>query len=169
MAVLVPVIRCHLVWEQYNSSNQIIKKDVYKLVDLGLSRNEFKEILFEVTLLGKEAKRRCISAKYESLNILRKFVQEGKLTLEFKENMTKVLFLFLNFFLHCFPLQLLISNAPPSELVIFTKSLAAKMAGTKNQPKMSTRAKLHSDIASFTEGISPVTARVINSLFISLP
>ena len=95
MAVLVPVIRSHLVWEQYNSSNQIIKKDVYKLVDLALSRNEFKEILFEVTLLGKESKKRRISAKYESLNILRKFVQEGKLTLEFKENMTKVLLLFL--------------------------------------------------------------------------
>ena len=107
MAVLVPVIRCHLVWEQYNSSNQIIKKDVYKLADLGLSRNEFKEILFEVTLLGKESKKRRISAKYESLNILRKFVQEGKLTLEFKENMTKVLLLFLcqiiTFFLSAAP------------------------------------------------------------------
>ena len=55
----------------------------------------------------------------------------------------------------------MISNAPPSELVIFTKSLAAKLAGTRNQTRMSTRAKLHSDIASFTEGISPVTAKVI--------
>ena len=55
----------------------------------------------------------------------------------------------------------MISNAPPSDLVIFAKSLAAKLAGTKNQPRMSTRAKLHSDIASFTEGISPVTAKVI--------
>ena len=97
MAVLVPIIRCSLTWEQYNASNHIIKKDVYKLVDFGLSRNEFKEILFEVTLLGKEAKKRSISAKYESLNIFRKFVKEGKLTLEFKENMTKVLFLLLYF------------------------------------------------------------------------
>ena len=94
MAVLVPIIRCSLTWEQY-SSNQIIKKDVYKLVDFGLSRNEFKEILFEVTLLGKEAKKRSISAKYESLTIFRKFVKEGKLTLEFKENQTKVWFPFL--------------------------------------------------------------------------
>ena len=95
MAVLVPIIRCSLTWEQYNSSNQIIKKDVYKLVDFGLARNEFKEILFEVTLLGKEPKKRSISAKYESLSIFRKFVKEGKLTLDFKESLTKVLFLFL--------------------------------------------------------------------------
>ena len=161
MAVLVPIIRCSLTWEQYNASNQIVKKDVYKLVDFGLSRNEFKEILFEVTLLGKEAKKRCISAKYESLNIFRKFVKEGKLTLEFKESLTKVWFLFHKKIHSIYRLsQLLISNAPPSDLVIFTKSLAAKLAGTKNLPRMSTRAKLHSDIASFTEGISPVTAKV---------
>ena len=103
MAVLVPIIRCSLTWEQYNSSNQIIKKDVYKLVDFGLARNEFKEILFEVTLLGKEPKKRSISAKYESLSIFRKFVKEGKLTLDFKENLTKVLFLFLFQKLNLFP------------------------------------------------------------------
>ena len=55
MSVLVPIIRCSLTWEQYNTNNQIIKKDVYKLVDFGLSRNEFREIQFEVTLLGKES------------------------------------------------------------------------------------------------------------------
>ena len=88
--MLVPIVRCSLAWEIYNSSNEIIKKDVYKLVDLGLSRNEFREIVFEVTLLGKEAKKRCVPAKYDSLNIFRKFVKEGKLTLEFKENNTKV-------------------------------------------------------------------------------
>ena len=95
MAVLVPIVRCSLAWEIYNSSNEIIKKDVYKLVDFGLSRNEFREIQFEVTLLGKEVKTRSISAKYESLNIFRKFVKDGKLTLEFKENLTKVLFIYI--------------------------------------------------------------------------
>ena len=112
MAVLVPIIRCSLTWEQYNSSNQIIKKDVYKLVDFGLARNEFKEILFEVTLLGKEPKKRSISAKYESLSIFRKFVKEGKLTLDFKENLTKVLFLFLFQKLNLIPLLALDIQRP---------------------------------------------------------
>ena len=90
MAVLVPLIRCSLTFEQYNGSNEIIKKDVYKLVDLCLSRNEFREILFEVTILGKEAKKRLVTAKYESLHIFRKFAKEGKITLDFKDSQTKV-------------------------------------------------------------------------------
>lgn len=53
MAVQVPVIRCSLTLENYNGSKQVTKKESYKLVDIGLSRNEFKEILLEVTLLGK--------------------------------------------------------------------------------------------------------------------
>ena len=65
--------------------------------------------------------------------------------------------------------QLLISNAPPSDLVIFTKALAAKLAGTKDKPAMSTRAKLLSDVASYTEGISPVTAKVILKKIIWFP
>lgn len=52
MAVQVPVIRCSLTWEQYNTSNQVTKKENFKLVDVSLSRNEFKEILLELTLLG---------------------------------------------------------------------------------------------------------------------
>ena len=90
MAVLVPLIRCSLTWEQYNASNEIIKKDVYKLVDFGLSRNELREILFEVTVIGKETKKRFITVKYEFLHIFRKFAKEGKITLELEDSHTKV-------------------------------------------------------------------------------
>ena len=149
MAVQVPVIRCSFGMEQYNASNQIIKKENFKLVDVGLTRNEFKEILLEITLLGKEPKKKNIPLKYENINIFRKFVKEGKLTLSFTGDTKSKIFL---------------SNAPPNELVIFTKTLAAKMAGTKNLAKVSTRTKLLSDMANFTEGISPVTAKDITNL-----
>jgi len=148
MAVLVPLIRCSLTWEQYNGSNEIIKKDVYKLVDFGLSRNEFREILFEVTVIGRETKKRFITVKYESLHIFRKFAKEGKITLDLEDSHTK----------------LLLSNAPPSELAVFTKTLAAKLAGSKDVPTMSTRKKLLFDVASFTEGISPVTTKDISNM-----
>ena len=62
-----------------------------------------------------------------------------------------------------FTFQLLISNAPPSELAVFTKTLAAKLAGSKDVPAVSTRKKLLSDVASYTEGISPVTSKVTRS------
>jgi len=149
MAVQVPVIRCSLTWEQYNTSNQVTKKENFKLVDISLSRNEFKEILLELTLLGKESKKKNIPLNYETLNIFRKFVKDGKLTLSFTGDKKSKIFL---------------SNAPPNELVIFTKTLAAKMAGSKEGTKVSTRTKLLSDMANFTEGISPVTAKDISNL-----
>ena len=101
----------------------------------------------EITLLGKEPKKKNIPLKYENIKIFRKFIKEGKLTLSFTGD-TKA--------------KIFISNAPPNVLVIFTKTLAAKMAGTK--AKVSTRTKLLSDMANFTEGISPVTAKDITNL-----
>jgi len=148
MAVQVPVIRCCLAQETYNSSSQMIKREILKLVDVGLSRNNFKEIILEVTILGKEVRTRAFPLKYESLNIFRKFVKEGKLTLSFTDTKTK----------------LLISNAPPNELVIFTKTLAAKLAGAKTVPKVSTRTKLLSEVGNSTEGISPVSAKDVSNM-----
>jgi len=149
MSVQVPVIRCSLALELYNGSNQVVKKESFKLVDVGLARNEFREILLEVTFMGKETKKKNIPLKYESLNLFRKFIKDGKLTISFSGDS---------------PAKVFLSNAPPNELVIFAKTLAAKMAGAKVAAKVSTRTKLLSDMANFTEGISPVTAKDITNL-----
>ena len=149
MSVQVPIIRCSLLLELYNARNQVTKKENFKLVDVSLARNEFKEIMLEITFLGKETKKKTIPLKYNSLNLFRKFVKEGKLTISFTGDS---------------PAKVFLSNAPPNELVIFAKTLAAKMAGTKDKPKVSTRTKLLSDMGNSTEGISPVTAKDIVNL-----
>jgi len=148
MSVQVPVIRCSLVQENYNTSSQLMKRDVLKQVEVGLSRNNFKEIILEVNIIGKEVRNRTFSMKYDTLSIFRKFVKEGKLTLSFSDSRTK----------------LLLSNAPPNDLVIFTKTLAAKLAGAKAAPKVTTRTKLLSEVANSTEGISPVTAKDVSNM-----
>jgi hypothetical protein len=56
-----------------------------------------------------------VTVQHEDLEIHRKFVREGKLALSFRSTRCK----------------LLLSNAPPHDLVIFVKTLAAKLAGTK--------------------------------------
>ncbi len=68
----------------------------------------------KTTLKGVK-KTRNIVLHDGDLNIHRKFVKEGKLTMDFKESRVK----------------LMISNAPRNELTIFVKTLAAKMAGNK--------------------------------------
>ena len=115
-------------------------------MDLLLARNEFREMKLEIcSTLGKKSIKRVMPLNYELFNLHRRFVKEGKLSISFSETNTK----------------LLISNAPPNELVIWVKSLAAKMATTKEAPKLSTRAKLLSELGPSSEGISPVTARDI--------
>jgi len=148
MSVQVPIIRCSLTQENYNSSSQLIKREVLKLVEVGLSRNNFKEIVLEVVIIDKDRSKKSFSLKYENLKLFRKFVKEGKLTISFIDTRIK----------------LLISNAPPNELVIFAKTLAAKLAGSKFGPKVSTRTKLLSEVANYTEGISPVTAKDVSNM-----
>ena len=115
-------------------------------MDLLLARNEFREMKLEIcSTNGKKSSKRVLPLNYEGFSLHRKFVKEGKLSIAFSQTNTK----------------LLISNAPPNELVIWVKSLAAKMATTKEAPKMSTREKLVSELGPSSEGISPVTARDI--------
>ena len=95
--------------------------------------------------IGKKSIKRVLPLNCDLFTLHRRFVKEGKLSISFEETNTK----------------LLISNAPPNELVIWVKSLAAKMATTKEAPKLSTRAKLLSELGPSSEGISPVTARDI--------
>ena len=95
--------------------------------------------------IGKKSIKRVLPLTCDLFTLHRRFVKEGKLSISFEETNTK----------------LLISNAPPNELVIWVKSLAAKIATTKEAPKLSTRAKLLSELGPSSEGISPVTARDI--------
>ena len=95
--------------------------------------------------IGKKSIKRVLPLNCDLFTLHRRFVKEGKLSISFLETNTK----------------LLISNAPPNELVIWVKSLAAKIATTKEAPKLSTRAKLLSELGPSSEGISPVTARDI--------
>ena len=100
MSVQVPIIRCSLLLELYNSRNQVTKKENFKLVDVSLARNEFKEIMLEITFLGKETKKKTTPLKYDSLNLFRKFVKEGKLTISFTGDSQKKYFLQEHFSMH---------------------------------------------------------------------
>ncbi len=85
---------------------------------MSLNRNEFGEIVLSVAVNEKNGvKMRNVRVQHSDLEIHRKFVREGKLSLSFKATRCK----------------LLLSNAPPHDLVIFVKILAAKLAGAKER------------------------------------
>jgi len=146
----VPILDCGVLMEVTNSSNQVVKKEIYKKAVISLNRNEFKEIVLNISTLEKNnCKSRNVVLDQGDLHIYKKFIKEGKLTLSFSKAMTKVM----------------ISNAPKNQLVIFVKTLAAKLAGLKDQPKVGLRAKLLSSTdGNAIEGISPVTARDVKNM-----
>jgi len=140
---------CAASLEVYNNNNEVQKRESFKKVMISLNRNEFSEIILNISVSEKNVnKSRNIVLAPDDLIIHRKFIKEGKASITFKESRTK----------------LLISNAPRNELVIFIKTLAAKVAGLKEKPKMSIRAKLMSDKGNSIEGISPVTSKDIQKL-----
>ena len=115
MSVKIPILDCCCTFETFTTS-QTQKKETYKKAVISLNRNEFSELVLNIGVSEKGAnKSRNIILRDCDINIHRKFVKEGKVTMDFKEARTK----------------LMISNAPRNELTIFVKSLASKMAGNK--------------------------------------
>lgn len=116
-------------------------KDLLKQATVSLARNEFRDVLLLVE--GKRSSKK-FNLKHEDLVIHRKFAPQGKCTITIKSSRV----------------QLFVSNAPPHNLVIFLKSLAAKLAGNKLATPISARSRLSSLKANTIDGISPVTMKV---------
>jgi len=128
---------------------QAVKKESYKKAVISLNRNEFSEVVLTVAVIDKGVnKSRNIVLQDGDVSIHKRFVKEGKLTINFNEAKIK----------------LLLSNAPRNELTVFVKSMAAKIAGIKDIPKVSARSKLLSERGNSLEGISPVTAKDIKKM-----
>jgi len=150
MSVECPEIKCTLTIEIYGENEvKTIKREVYKSASLALCRNEFKELTLQVnTMIGKTCKTRTVLIKPDQISLHRQFVKEGKLTINFKDSRTK----------------LFLSNAPPHLMVVFLKTLAAKLAKQKNQATVSLRTKLSSELGNVTEMVSPVTVKDVEKM-----
>jgi len=118
-------------------------RESYKNATLTVARNEFREVL----LLVEPAKKKFV-LRHETTAVHRKFAAEGKLTLVAKD----------------YDVKLMISNAPPHKLVLFIKSLAAKLAGGRGKPIMSAKQRLLSNAPSGVDEISPVTQKDVQNL-----
>lgn len=149
MSVECPELKCTLTIEVYGEKQETCKKEVYKTASLALCRNEFKELTLQVyTMLGKVSKSRTVPIKPDEISLHRQFVKEGKLTINFKDSRTK----------------LFLSNAPPHLMIVFLKTLAAKLAKQKSQAKVSLRTKLSSELGNVTESVSPVTVKDVENM-----
>lgn len=108
--------------EWLNSSQMVTKQVKVKTMSLQILRNEFCEIYVTI----KSQNKINLKLPLMEVNIHKKFVVEGKATIHFTKDKIRVM----------------ISNAPPSILVSFLKTLFVKLTSRKNSPKINTREQL---------------------------
>ncbi|XP_014371253.2 ATP-dependent DNA helicase PIF1 [Papilio machaon] len=134
-------LSCAVTAEWTTPEGSIIRKVNHKTASLRLIRNEFREIFMEITT----DKHAAIRLGLKGINVFKKFMAEGKASIKFQE-------------VGC---TLFLSNAPPTNLVSFLRTMFIKMTGDKDNhtttTKQSMRAKLLSGKAQAFEEISPVT------------
>lgn len=133
-------LSCAATVEWMTPQGSIIRKVSHKTASLRLIRNEFREMFMEIS----SDKHAAIRLALKGINVFKKFMIEGKASVKFQEA-------------GC---TLFISNAPPTNLVSFLRTIFVKMTGDKEvstPSKQNMRAKLLSGKAQAFEEISPVT------------
>ncbi|XP_011567686.3 ATP-dependent DNA helicase PIF1 [Plutella xylostella] len=146
-------LSCGVTVEWLSPQGSILRKVNYKTASLRLIRNEFREMFMEIS----GDKHAAVRLALKGINVFKKFMAEGKASIKFQEA-------------GC---TLFISNAPPTNLVSFLRTIFVKMTGDKEAPaapsKQTMRSKLLSGKAQSFEEISPVTVADLQKAKSSIP
>lgn len=133
-------LTCTIYMEWANSGGEIIRKVTYKTALLRLTRAaENRSVYIEIT----SGKSSAIRLELKALSLHNRFMSEGKACIKFQE-------------LNC---SVFISNAPPSQLLVFLRTISVKIAGKKvaDNPNTSLRTQLLTGKPKEFNDISPVT------------
>lgn len=132
-------LSCAVTLEWVSPQGEVVRKVNFKTATLRLIRNEFHEIYMEVS----SQKQASVKLAVKAINVFKKFMAEGKASIKFQEDRCSVF----------------ISNAPPTNLVTFLRTLFVKMTGDKEKltSKVNMRSKILSGKTKSFQEISPVT------------
>lgn len=136
-------IACGLRVDWLNQDQSVLKQVKLKTATLQLIRNEFREMY-----LGVQGTGVSLKLLLKSISVHRKFVAEGKATINFQENR----------------IVLYISNAPASHLLMFLKVMSIKMNSAKSSPKVSLKEQLLSSKERVLQEISPISSKDLNRM-----
>lgn len=133
-------LQCSGTIEWLSDKNLVTKRVKYTLMTVQILRNEFRELVLSIQNGKAVAHKFSIN---ESVTIHKKFVIEGKATINITHEKVVVL----------------MSNAPSAHLIPFLKTLFIKIASKKQSPKVKLREQLLSGKAHVLEDISPVNSK----------
>lgn len=135
------VLTCAANLQWTNALGAVGRKLSYKTATFRLIRNEMRELFIEVT----PEKSKSMKFRLKDIMVHKKFMSEGKASINFKsENMC-----------------LYFSNAPPSLLMFFLRTIFVKLHGGEEMDDISLQKNLRSHLLSTKpstfEEVSPVT------------
>lgn len=132
-------VSCTINLEYLNLQGVVQRKVTYKKGLLRVLRNEFRNMFVEVSA----EKSQVIKLMLKGITVHNKFMNEGKSSIKFQDP-------------RC---TLYLSNAPPSQLSSFLKTIFIKMTGSEKSKNLDTslRTQLLSNKPRQFDEISPVT------------
>lgn len=132
-------LSCSINMEWLNPQGITQRKLGHKTGFLRLVRSNARDIFLEV-IIGKLPH---VKLKLKAISVHKKFMNEGKATIKFQEERCTVM----------------LSNAPPNQLMTFLRTMFVKMTGQKDSNGLNTslRTQLLSKKSTQFEEISPVT------------
>lgn len=136
----VSTLQCGGTIEWMDARKIVIKRVKYSSVFVKLLRNEFRDLYLHLEN-GKTVHKFLIV----DVSIHKKFVTEGKATINFQASNVVVMFY----------------NAPAANLIPFLKTLFIKITSKKQSPKVKLREQLLSGKPHVLEDISPVNRKDI--------
>ncbi|XP_017781591.1 PREDICTED: ATP-dependent DNA helicase PIF1 [Nicrophorus vespilloides] len=144
------VLACPVNVEWCDPHGVVIRKMAHKKAQLKLIRNELRKIYIEI---GAE-KMAPVKLELKGIAVHKKFMAEGKASIKFQESRCTIY----------------ISNAPPSQLTNFLRTMFIKMTGqnvgtaANNKTNPSLRTQLLSNKPKQYQEISPVTTADVDKL-----
>lgn len=134
---------CTVTMEQLAASGESLKKSTHRNALLTLGRNEFKDVILKVEL----GKREC---KYllREIQLFKNFAKDGKATMKFPAER----------------MQLMVSNCPPDQLIMFLKTMSTKLECLKMKGFASARQKMLSAKPRTFQHISPLTMKELQTV-----
>lgn len=134
----VTALQCGGTIEWMNNLKEVTRRVKYASMTAKLLRNEFRDLYLHIES-GKTAHKFHVF----QVSIHKKFIAEGKATINFHESNIVVMFY----------------NAPAANLIPFLKTLFIKIASKKQSPKVKLREQLLSGKPHALEDISPINAK----------
>lgn len=125
-------------------SNNLIHKSCHRNSKLSLGRNEFREIILQVS-----ASSFSTSYVMKNVNIHKRFMKDGKATITLKDDNVSIM----------------LSNCPPNVLLLFLRTLATKIrVGEGMSTPLSIKQRLLSEKRKQIQEISPINVKDLNFL-----